>query len=87
MNLPRHTRSQGGWAKPFPPIEMASMIKIITTKLYVFSVSVSLCIFAYNSIRVQQTNINNQVGGLRPSNQNFAIQFKGTVGAAYYDDG
>ena len=31
-----------------------------------FSVSVSLSIFAYNSIRVQQTNINDQVGGLAP---------------------
>ena len=38
--------------------------------------SVSLSIFAYNSIRVQQTNINYQVGGLGPSNQIFAIQFK-----------
>ena len=41
-----------------------------------FSVSVSLSIFTYNSISVQQTNINDQVGGLDPSNQIFAIQFK-----------
>ena len=38
--------------------------------------SVSLSIFAYNSIRVQQTNTNDQVGGLGPPNQIFAIQFK-----------
>ena len=38
--------------------------------------SVSISIFAYNSIRVQQTNINDQVGGLASSNQIFAIQFK-----------
>ena len=50
--------------------------KIITTKRYVFSVLVSLSIFAYNSIRLQQTNINDQVGGLGPPNQIFAIQFK-----------
>ena len=40
-----------------------------------FSVSVSLSIFAYNSIRVQQTNINDQKAwGLL--NQIFAIQFE-----------
>ena len=37
--------------------------------------SVSSTIFAYNSIRVQQSNINDQVA-LAPSNQIFAIQFK-----------
>ena len=41
-----------------------------------FSVSAFLSIFAYNSIRVQQTNINDQVGGLGLSNQIFTIQFK-----------
>ena len=45
-----------------------------------------LSIFSFNSIRVQQTNINDQVGGLCPSKQNYAIHFKGAVGAAYYDD-
>ena len=52
-----------------------------------FSVPVSLCILAYNSIRVQQPNLNDQVGGLCSSNQSFVMQFIGTVGAAYYDDG
>ena len=33
--------------------------------------SVSLSIFAYNSTRVQQTNINDQVGGLGPLKSNF----------------
>ena len=76
MNLPRHRRSQGGQNRPLP-IEMPPMTKIISTKRNVFSISVSLSIFAYNSIRVQQTNINinNQVAWAR-SNQNFAIQFK-----------
>ena len=31
----------------------------------------------FKHFRVQQTNINNQVGGLGPSNQIFAIQFNG----------
>ena len=43
------------------------------------SVSVSLSIFAYKSIRVQQTNINDQVGGLGPLKSIFAIQFKCTT--------
>ena len=55
---------------------MPPMIKIITTKRYVFFSFSFLNIFAYNSIRVQQTNINDQVGGLGPLNQIFAIQFK-----------
>ena len=41
-----------------------------------FSVSVPLSIFAYNSIRVQQTNINDHVGGLGPLKSIFAIHFK-----------
>ena len=41
-----------------------------------FSLSVTLSIFAYNGIRVQQTNINDQVVAWAPSNQIFAIQFK-----------
>ena len=65
-----------GGAKPSTSIEMPPTLKIITTKRYFFSVSVSSSIFAYNSIHVQQTNINNQVGGLGPSNQIFAVQFK-----------
>ena len=56
-------------------IEMPPIIKIITAKRYVFfSISVSLSILAYNSIRVQQTNINNQVGGLGPLKSNFCHQ-------------
>ena len=75
MNLPRHRRSQGG--KSPLPIEMSPMIKIVTTKRYAFLVSVSFSIFAYNSKRVQQTNINidDQVTWT-PSNQTFDIQFK-----------
>ena len=58
MNLPRHKRSQGRGQARLPPIEMPPIIKIITTKFYVYSVLVSFSIFAYNSIRIQQTNIN-----------------------------
>ena len=62
MKLPRHKRSQegGGGQKP-PPIEMPPMIKIITTKPNV--ISVSFCIFPYNNIHLQQTisNIDDQV--------------------------
>ena len=54
-----------------PPIEMPLMIKIITTKVTFFSVSVSLSMFASNSMRVQQTNINAQVGVLGPLKSNF----------------
>ena len=85
MNLPRHRRSEGekGQESHSPPLEMPPRIKIITTKpYYVFSVSVLLSIFAYNSIRVQKTNINidDQVAWAL-SNQIVAIQFKriGTV--------
>ena len=54
---------------------MLPMIKIITTKLNVYLVSFR--IFAYNSIRVQQTNINidDQVAQA-PSNQTYANQLK-----------
>ena len=61
MNLlPRHRRGQGGKAKrPAPlPIEMLTMMKIITTKPYVFSVHFSIFAYTTNSIRVQQRNIN-----------------------------
>ena len=48
-----------------------------------FSVSLPLSIFAYNSIRVQQTNINidHQVAWAL-SSQIFAIQFK-CIGTAF----
>ena len=75
MNLPHHRRSQGETKRPAPQIEMPPMIKIIATKPNISSVSFS--IFAYISIRVQQTNINLDDQVARPtSNQIFANQFK-----------
>ena len=72
MNLlPRHRCSQKGGHKPaLLPIKMPPMIKLITTKPYVF-----LVLLAFP--RIQQTNINtdDQVAW-PPSNQTFAIQFK-----------
>ena len=67
--------AKNGGQEASPPIEMPPLTNIITTKTYVFSVSFS--IFAYNNIRVQQTNINfhNQVAWV-PSNQILAIQCK-----------
>ena len=41
-----------------------------------FSVSISLSIFVYNSIRVQQNNINDHWVAWAPSNHILAIQFK-----------
>ena len=54
---------------------MPPMIKIIVTNPYVFLLS--LAFPGYNTLRVEQTNINidNQVAWA-PSNQIFAIQFK-----------
>ena len=80
MNLSCHRRNQtgGGWGRKrlAPQIEMPPMIKTIA-KPNVSSLSVSFSIFAYNSIRAQQTNtkIDDQVARA-PSNQIFANQFK-----------
>ena len=77
MNLPQYRRSQKENQETHPRIEMPSMIKILTTKPNAFSISVSFSIFAYNSILVQQTNINigDQVAWA-PSSQILASQFK-----------
>ena len=59
-----------------PPIETPPMIKIISTKPYVFfSFLKHFCVQQY--IRLKQTNINidDQVAWA-PSNQNLTIQFK-----------
>ena len=68
--------AKGGPRSP-TQIEMPQMIKIITTKPNVSSLSVSVSIFAYNSFHVQQNNIiiDNQLARAS-SNQTFANQFK-----------
>ena len=57
MNLTRHRRSQGGSKRPAPlSIKMPPMIKTITTSLMFFQFL--LAFLVYNSIQVQQININ-----------------------------
>ena len=78
MNLPHHRRTQeGGMMPACTQIETPPMIKIITTKPNVSSVSVSFSIIPYSCIRVQQTSINIDDQAARgPSNQVCANQFK-----------
>ena len=65
-----------------PPIKIPPMIKIITAEHYVFAVSVSCSIFAYNSIRELQRpaiiSIGDQVAW-GPLKSKFSIKFKCTV--------
>ena len=65
-----------GGNRPYPNWNATNDKNNNNKALCFFSVPVSLSIFAYNSIRLQQTNTNNQVGGLSPPKQIFAIQFK-----------